>query len=192
MAVYRDYHQIYYPTVMVEEPMTLIVLFLLIVSNPIQLSVSFQSSAEENSENGVFMYLGMPVLEDGLSDSENVSGDERSPPVRTKSTNRHQSTQSDFLFQSPPSTLIPSHKHQFAKSTQHEPESQIKTFPTQLHTSASTAIQTSQQQRTVSDESQAITAGRLNCQEELIERVKTNFRYKTTKEGFVSHDYLPP
>ncbi|CAF1011050.1 unnamed protein product [Adineta ricciae] len=102
--------------------------------------------------------VSMPVLEDGLSDSENVSGDERSPPNRTKSTNRHQSTQSDFLFQSPPSTLIPSHKHQFAKSTQQEPEFQNKTFPTQSHASTSTAIQTSQQQRTVSDESSAVPA----------------------------------
>jgi hypothetical protein len=60
----------------------------------------------------------MPVLEDGLSDSENLSGDEQSLPVKSKTNGRHQSTQSDFLFDSNHSSLITSsHKRQFAKST---------------------------------------------------------------------------
>ena len=41
---------------------------------------------------GLFRGLGMPVLEDGLSDSENLSGDE----TCAKPNARHQSTQSDF------------------------------------------------------------------------------------------------
>lgn len=60
----------------------------------------------------------MPVLEDGLSDSENRSDDEQSSPTKTKSNGRHQSTQSDFIFDSNHSSLITaSHKQQFAKSS---------------------------------------------------------------------------
>jgi hypothetical protein len=59
----------------------------------------------------------MPVLEDGLSDSENHSGDEQSSPIKSKKNGRHQSTQSDFLFDSNHSSLVTSsHKRQFAKS----------------------------------------------------------------------------
>jgi hypothetical protein len=70
----------------------------------------------------------MPVLEDGLSDSENISDDEHSPPAASrvvkKPNNRHQSTQIDFNH----STLIPSHKQQYAKSRNNEVESQSKSF----------------------------------------------------------------
>lgn len=61
----------------------------------------------------------MPVLEDGLSDSENLSDDEQSSsPIKSKTNGRHQSTQSDFLFDSNHSSLITSsHKRQFAKSS---------------------------------------------------------------------------
>jgi hypothetical protein len=69
----------------------------------------------------------MPVLEDGLSDSENISGDEQSPPpppVIPKSNNRHQSTQIDSNYAS----VIPSHKQQYTKSINNELESQSKSF----------------------------------------------------------------
>lgn len=61
----------------------------------------------------------MPVLEDGLSDSECPSGDDTSSsPVKSKTNGRHQATQSDFLFDSNHSSLVnASHKRQFAKST---------------------------------------------------------------------------
>ncbi|CAF1090020.1 unnamed protein product [Adineta ricciae] len=61
----------------------------------------------------------MPILEDGLSDSENLSGDEQqqSSPVKPKTNGRHQATQSDFLFDKNHSSLVTSsHKRQFAKS----------------------------------------------------------------------------
>ncbi|UJR37903.1 hypothetical protein I4U23_030591 [Adineta vaga] len=62
----------------------------------------------------------MPILEDGLSDSENLSGDEQqqsSSPIKSKTNGRHQSTQSDFLFDKNHSSLVTSsHKRQFAKS----------------------------------------------------------------------------
>ncbi|UJR08333.1 hypothetical protein I4U23_012604 [Adineta vaga] len=100
--------------------------------------------------------VSMPVLEDGLSDSENISGDEHSPPVRMKSTNRHQSTQSDFLVQSNSSSLLPSHKHQFAKSTQHESESQVKTSSIRSQVPVSTTTQANQQHRNIVEESSTI------------------------------------
>lgn len=60
----------------------------------------------------------MPVLEDGLSDSENRSDDEQISPSKSKANGRHQSTQSDFLYDSNHSSLVTSsHKRQFAKST---------------------------------------------------------------------------
>ncbi|CAF1136782.1 unnamed protein product [Adineta steineri] len=99
--------------------------------------------------------VSMPVLEDGLSDSEQISGDERSPPITMKSTNRHQSTQSDFLFHSSPSSLMPSHKHQFAKSVNNEPEPQTKTSSNRPQLSSSTA-RTDHQQKISSEESSAI------------------------------------
>ncbi len=72
----------------------------------------------------------MPVLEDGLSDSENRSDDEQSSPIKSKVNGRHQSTQSDFLFDSNHSSLITSsHKRQFAKSVNtNGQESQSKSF----------------------------------------------------------------
>ena len=69
----------------------------------------------------------MPVLEDGLSDSENRSDDEQTSTTKSKTNGRHQSTQSDFLFDPNHSSLITSsHKRQFAKSN--GLESQSKSF----------------------------------------------------------------
>ncbi|CAF1601309.1 unnamed protein product [Rotaria magnacalcarata] len=60
----------------------------------------------------------MPILEDGLSDSENISGDEQPSSTTSKINGRHQSTQSDFLFDPNHSSLVTSsHKRQFSKST---------------------------------------------------------------------------
>ena len=70
----------------------------------------------------------MPVLEDGLSDSENISGDEQSSSVSRKMNARNQSTQSDFAFDSNRSSLIPAHKHQFAKAIPNELESKSESF----------------------------------------------------------------
>jgi hypothetical protein len=64
--------------------------------------------------------ISMPVLEDGLSDSENISDDEHSPPaprVAKKPINRHQSTQIDLNH----SPIIPSHKQQHAKVESQSP-----------------------------------------------------------------------
>ncbi len=85
--------------------------------------VSFESQKSNTTAS-------MPVLEDGLSDSENLSDDEQSSPIKSKINGRHQSTQSDFLFDSNHSSLITSsHKQQFAKSaTTNGPESQSKSF----------------------------------------------------------------
>lgn len=85
--------------------------------------VSFESQKSTPSTS-------MPVLEDGLSDSENRSDDEQSSPVKSKSNGRHQSTQSDFIFDSNHSSLITaSHKQQFAKSnTTNGVEPQSKSF----------------------------------------------------------------
>ncbi|CAM4884833.1 unnamed protein product [Rotaria socialis] len=78
----------------------------------------------------------MPVLEDGLSDSENISDDEQPSYTTSKINGRHQSTQSDFLFDPNHSSLITSsHKRQFSKSaaaaaaiTTNGLESQSKSF----------------------------------------------------------------
>jgi len=85
--------------------------------------VSFESQKSNTTAS-------MPVLEDGLSDSENLSDDEQSSPIKSKPNGRHQSTQSDFLFDSNHSSLITSsHKQQFAKSTPtNGVESQSKSF----------------------------------------------------------------
>ncbi|CAM4751654.1 unnamed protein product [Rotaria magnacalcarata] len=72
--------------------------------------------------------VSMPVLEDGLSDSENMSNDEHSPPVLKKVNSRHQATQSDLLFESNHSSLSVLHKQQFAKTRNNE-------FTTQLESS---------------------------------------------------------
>jgi hypothetical protein len=74
--------------------------------------ISFESQKSNTTAS-------MPVLEDGLSDSENLSDDEQSSsPIKPKPNGRHQSTQSDFLFDSNHSSLVTSsHKRQFAKST---------------------------------------------------------------------------
>jgi hypothetical protein len=91
-----------------------------------------RSSVEITHQSPIILSvsLAMPVLEDGLSDSECISGDEQSSPMKVKSNGRHQSTQSDFLFDSNHSSLInASHKRQFAKSTAtNGQESQPKSF----------------------------------------------------------------
>ena len=123
----------------------------------------------------------MPVLEDGLSDSENLSGDdEKSAPPKSKINGRHQSTQSDFLFDSNHSSLITSsHKLQFAKSipptttnTTNGEESQTKSFYIRPP-STSSLVQTNHpvsstqsnesnwnQQKISSEESATIPAGK--------------------------------
>ena len=64
------------------------------------------------------MAVSMPVLEDGLSDPENLSDDEQSSSIQSESNGRHQAASSDFLFGSQHSSFITSlHKQQFAKST---------------------------------------------------------------------------
>jgi hypothetical protein len=87
--------------------------------------VSFESQKSNTTAS-------MPVLEDGLSDSENLSDNEQSSPIKSKTNGRHQSTQSDFLFDSNHASLVtPSHKRQFAKSTTATTnglESQSKSF----------------------------------------------------------------
>jgi hypothetical protein len=85
--------------------------------------VSFESQKSNTTAS-------MPVLEDGLSDSENRSDDEQSSAVKPKVNGRHQSTQSDFLFDPNHSSLITSsHKRQFAKSINtNGQESQSKSF----------------------------------------------------------------
>ncbi|CAF3428476.1 unnamed protein product [Rotaria socialis] len=64
--------------------------------------------------------VSMPVLEDGLSDSENMSNDEHSPPVLKKVNSRHQATQSDLLFESNHASLSVLHKQQFPKTRNNE------------------------------------------------------------------------
>jgi hypothetical protein len=99
----------------------------------------------------------MPVLEDGLSDSENISDDEQStlpPSVITKSNNRHQSTQIDLNH----SSLIPSHKQQYAKSNNNERESESKSF--YIHPQTSSSIVQADQQKISSEETSTIASGR--------------------------------
>ncbi|CAF3966934.1 unnamed protein product [Rotaria sp. Silwood2] len=62
----------------------------------------------------------MPVLEDGLSDSENISNDEQSSSIITQSKSCHQSTQSDLLFDSNHSSSIPTQKHYSTKTINNE------------------------------------------------------------------------
>jgi hypothetical protein len=76
----------------------------------------------------LFFSEGMPVLEDGLSDSENISDDDQSPSVKRRTNGRNQSTQSDLLLGLNLSSLKPSHKHQFTKSIPNECESQSQSF----------------------------------------------------------------
>jgi hypothetical protein len=106
----------------------------------------------------------MPVLEDGLSDSENISDDERSPPKTTNSNNRHRSTQSDFLSHS-----NPSHKHQFAKSNNNEPQSQAKSYSNHSQASSSTG-RTDHQHKIVSEESSAMPTGRSIYKYQLVKK----------------------
>lgn len=79
----------------------------------------------------------MPVVEDGLSDSENVSTDEHSPrpklPVLTKAT------QIDLNHSSSSSTL-PCHKHQHTKSNNLPVEP--PTMPVKPHAEDSSIIPT--------------------------------------------------
>ncbi|CAF4568504.1 unnamed protein product [Rotaria sp. Silwood1] len=127
--------------------------------------ISFESQKSNTTAS-------MPVLEDGLSDSENLSGDEQSASIKSKPNGRHQSTQSDFLYDQNHSSLITSsHKRQFAKSTTTNGlESQTKSFyirpppPPPSSSSSSTTVQpvtttrstnesNSQQQKINNDES---------------------------------------
>lgn len=125
----------------------------------------------------------MPVLEDGLSDSENISGDEQpSSSTKVKTNGRHQSTQSDFIFDPNHSSLITSsHKQQFSKSasTTNGVESQSKSFyirppPTTpvvqsaSQTNRSTVSSTStnetiqEQQKASSEETSSVQTGKMN------------------------------
>ena len=124
----------------------------------------------------------MPVLEDGLSDSENRSDDEQSSPTKTKPNGRHQSTQSDFIFDSNHSSLITaSHKQQFAKSTNTNGiESQSKSFyirpppPSSLvqpvipsrstpPAQSNESTNSNQQKTSTTEESSTIPAGKTNA-----------------------------
>jgi hypothetical protein len=125
--------------------------------------------------------LGMPVLEDGLSDSECVSDDEQSLSMKSKLNGRHQSTQSDFLFDSNHSSLITSsHKRQFAKSTTiNGTESQSKSFyirppppssfvrPVMTSRTNSTSISTNEvhrnQTKTSGDDPSTLPTGTINA-----------------------------
>jgi len=113
----------------------------------------------------------MPVLEDGLSDSENISDDERAPPIPAKSNNRHRSTESDFLFHSNPSSVMPSHKHQFTKSNNNEPQSQAKSYSNHSQASSSTG-RTDHQHKIVSEESSAMPTGRSIYKYQLVKKKK--------------------
>ncbi len=155
MEIYRDYHQIYYQMVMGEVLTMQIVSSLLIVSNPTQPSVSLAEEIKFFIDINT-SFLGMPVLEDGLSDSENISDDELSSPslpVITKSNNRHQSTQID-------SNLLPSHKHQYTKSVDNEVQSQSKSFYIRPQVPPA-AVRTDQHKSSL-EESSAISTGRLS------------------------------
>lgn len=81
--------------------------------------VIFYRETSDDQRNIICLLLAMPVLEDGLSDSECISGDEESSTVKSKANGRHRSTQSDFLFDSTnhSSLITAAHKRQFAKST---------------------------------------------------------------------------
>jgi hypothetical protein len=96
----------------------------------------------------------MPVLEDGLSDSENISGDEHSSPpprVAKKSNNRNQSTQIDFNH----SPTIPSHKQQHAKV-----ESQSQSYYMHSQAPPPPSMTRLDQQKPPSDDSSTIATGR--------------------------------
>lgn len=98
----------------------------------------------------------MPVLEDGLSDSENISDDERSPsPLPSASVVIKKSTQ----INANPSSLISSHKQQYAKSNPPELESPSTSFYIRPQVSSST--RRTDQQKISSEESSTIATGRL-------------------------------
>ena len=82
-------------------------------TNDVDSIISFESQKSSTA-------VGMPILEDGLSDSENISDDERAPPMIHKSNARHQSTQSASA------TSLP--KQKFAKSRAEPVESQASSF----------------------------------------------------------------
>jgi len=122
----------------------------------------------------------MPVLEDGLSDSENISGDEQSSPspVVTKSNNRHQSTQIDLNH----SPLIPSHKHQHAKSINNELESQSKSFYIRPQVPSSTVR--TDQPKISSEESSTIPTGKILLMNiNVLKTKKENLDKKLRKKG---------
>jgi hypothetical protein len=117
----------------------------------------------------------MPVLEDGLSDSENLSGDEQLSPIKSKTNGRHQSTQSDFIFDSNHASLITSsHKRQFAKTTNgSEPQSNsfymrppppssfVRPVTTTTNRSTPPISTNDNQQKVSSEDSSNIPAGRV-------------------------------
>jgi len=119
----------------------------------------------------------MPVLEDGLSDSENLSGDEQLSPIKSKTNGRHQSTQSDFIFDSNHASLITSsHKRQFAKTTTTNglepqsnsfymrpppPSSFVRPVTTTTNRSTPPISTNDNQQKVSSEESSTIPAGRV-------------------------------
>ena len=120
------------------------------------------------------LFEGMPVLEDGLSDSECISGDECPSPAKSKLNGRHQSTQSDFLFDPNHSALVTSsHKRQFAKSmATNGPESQSASFyirppppssfvrPVNTRSATSTNESQESQQKPSTEESSTQPAGK--------------------------------
>lgn len=80
----------------------------------------------------------MPVVEDGLSDSENISADEHSPPSKLPVLTK--STQIDLNH----SPTLPSHKNQHAKpsNSQVEPPTQSFHMPSKPHLDDSSTIAT--------------------------------------------------
>lgn len=154
-----------------------IVSFLSIVLNRIQPLVS---STNENSffiGIEIFSSLGMPVLEDGLSDSENISDDEHSPPaprVVKKPINRHQSTQIDLNH----SPIIPSHKQQHAKI-----ESQSPSFYMRPQAPLPSTARMDQQ-KPPSEDSSTIATGRFSfISNNRLKKKRKNLDKKLRKKG---------
>lgn len=101
----------------------------------------------------------MPVLEDGLSDSEQIINKDNSPLTTRKRNSRHQATQSDFVFSSNHSSVMPSHKQQYSKAKPNEQASQSSP----MHNSPSIPSSKSQidQHRMPSQQSSISTTGRV-------------------------------
>ncbi|CAF2517489.1 unnamed protein product [Rotaria sp. Silwood2] len=137
----------------------------------------------------------MPVLEDGLSDSENLSGDEQSSSIKSKSNGRHQSTQSDFLFEQNHSSLITSsHKRQFSKSTTTNGlESQSKSFYIRPQPPPSSSSSSSSSSTTT----QPVTTNESNWQQQKVNNEESSSvqtetkKHQTLDEGNVIVKPLP-